>query len=160
MKSISEKYVQKTSKHPVYGTEYNDDYIEFEPEMRFIDKDDNEWIVVDVKNDNVLLLSKNGEYEVYNEDDLNLEIDLENFKSIYDDRFYSKDDYKRASGEDFPEEILTEDDKKKESSMDKLLKLHKEHPESDIRDIAKKISNGNIEEYIKLMKDYFEKFEE
>lgn len=159
MKFISEKYVQKTSKHPVYGTEYNDDYIEFEPEMRFIDKDDNEWIVVDVKNDNVLLLSKNGEYEAFSEDDLNLELDLENFKPIYDDRFYSKDDYKRASGEDFPEEILTEDDKKKESSMDKLLKLHKEHPESDIRDIAKKISNGNIEEYIKLMKDYFEKFE-
>jgi hypothetical protein len=159
-KPLEEKYVQKTNKDEEYGVEYNADYIEFEPEMRFIDKDDVEWIVVDVNNGKVLLLSKNGEYEVFSEDDLNLEIDLENLKPIFDDRFYTKDDYKRATGKDFlEEEMLNEESKTEVSLFDKLLKLHKEHPEVDIRTIANKVANGNIEEYIKLMKEYFEKFE-
>lgn len=158
-KPLEEKYVQKTNKDEEYGVEYNADYIEFEPEMRFIDKDDVEWIVVEVKRDKVLLLSKNGEYEVYSQDDLNLELDLENLKPIFDDRFYTKDDYKRATGEDFPEDEMLNEESEKSTPMDKLLKLHKEHPEVDIRIIANKVADGNIEEYIKLMKDYYEKFE-
>lgn len=158
-KPLEEKYVQKTNKDEEYGVEYNADYIEFEPEMRFIDKDDVEWIVVDVNNGKVLLLSKNGEYEVYSQDDLNLELDLENFKPIFDDRFYTKDDYKRATGKDFLEEEMLNEESEKSTPMDKLLKLHKEHPEVDIRIIANKVADGNIEEYIKLMKDYYEKFE-
>lgn len=51
------------------------------------------------------------------------------------------------------------ENKKESTPMDKLLKLHKEHPEVDIRIIANKVADGNIEEYIKLMKDYYEKFE-
>ena len=157
---ISEGYVQRNTRDEKYDIEYNSDYIEFEPEMRFIDEDDVEWIVLAVKNGYVLMLSKEGEYKTFEEDDLNWDITLEKFKPIFDDRFYTKDDYKRATGKDFPEdsEMLTEDDSE-DKSFQKLLKKHKENPNIDIRDIAKEISNGDIEEYIGLMKQYFEKFE-
>lgn len=54
---------------------------------------------------------------------------------------------------------LDESVNKESTPLDKLLKLHKEHPEIDIRTIANKIADGNIEEYISLMKQYYEKFE-
>lgn len=48
---------------------------------------------------------------------------------------------------------------KESTPFDKMMKLHKEHPEIDIRTVANKIANGNIEEYISLMKQFYEKFE-
>ena len=74
--NISERYIQKTSKHPEYGTEYNDDYIEFEIEMKFIDENNVEWTVIDVKNNKVLLLSENNEYQVFTQNELNNENDF------------------------------------------------------------------------------------
>ena len=69
----------------------------------------------------------------------------------------NKDDFNKCVYNGAEEEL---DESKEESTpLDKLLKLHKEHPEIDIRTIANKIVDGNIEEYISLMKQYYEKFE-
>ena len=54
---------------------------------------------------------------------------------------------------------LDESVNKESTPFDKMMKLHKENPEIDIRTIANKIANGNIEEYISLMKQFYEKFE-
>ena len=54
---------------------------------------------------------------------------------------------------------LDESVNKESTPFDKMMKLHKENPDIDIRTIANKVANGNIEEYISLMKQYYEKFE-
>lgn len=60
---------------------------------------------------------------------------------------------------DGSEEELDESVNKESTPLDKLLKLHKKHPNMSITDIARKITDDNIEDYISLMKQYYEKFE-
>lgn len=107
---LDEKYVQRNTRDEKYGIEYNTDYIEFEPEMKLVDENDKEWEVIEVKGDKVLLMSDNNEFQVMSQEELNTEIDIEKWKCIFDDRFFTKDDYKRATGQDYPKDILTEDE--------------------------------------------------
>lgn len=107
---LDEKYVQRNTRDEKYGIEYNTDYIEFEPEMKLVDENDKEWEVIEVKGDKVLLMSDNNEFQVMTQEELNTEIDIEKWKCIFDDRFFTKDDYKRATGQDYPKDILTEDE--------------------------------------------------
>ena len=100
---LDEAYVQHTTIDPKYNIEYNTDYIEFEPEMRFLDDYDVEWEVEAVKGENVFLRSKNNQVQVMTADDLNLEIDMEKWRCIWDERFYTKSDFERATGQKFPE---------------------------------------------------------
>lgn len=102
---LDEAYVQHTTIDPKYNIEYNTDYIEFEPEMRFLDDYDVEWEVEAVKGENVFLRSKNNQVQVMTADDLNLEIDMEKWRCIWDERFYTKSDFERATGQKFPENI-------------------------------------------------------
>lgn len=107
---LDEKYVQRDTRDEKYGIEYNTDYIEFEPEMKLVDENNKEWEVIEVKGDKVLLMSDNNEFQVMTQEELNTEIDIEKWKCIFDDRFFTKDDYKRATGQDYPKDILTEDE--------------------------------------------------
>lgn len=76
---------------------------------------------------------------------------------VYKEDFDKEYEIYKYYGED---QIDEAEDNKKESSFEKMLRLHKEHPTTDIRDIANKVADGNIEKYIGLMKQYYEKFEE
>lgn len=71
-----------------------------------------------------------------------------------------ENEFEPVNDNDGESEIDESVNDKKESSFEKMLRLHKEHPTTDIRDIANKVADGNIEEYIGLMKQYYEKFEE
>ena len=56
-------------------------------------------------------------------------------------------------------ETELDESKKELTPLEKLIKNHQKYPEKDITEIAKEIVNGNIEQYISLMKEYYKQFE-
>ena len=93
---LDEAYVQVDKPIGDTGITYNADYIEFEPEMRFIDEYDVEWVVEKVDGDIVSLRSKNNQVRQISADDLNMDIfALDKMKPIFDKRFYSDSDVNR-----------------------------------------------------------------
>ena len=93
---VKEAYVQVDKPIGNTGMTYNADYIEFEPEMRFIDEYDVEWEVEQVKGDKVLLRTKNNQVRVDTAENLNLDIfALEKLKPVFDERFYTQSDLER-----------------------------------------------------------------
>ena len=93
---VKEAYVQVDKPIGNTGMTYNADYIEFEPEMRFIDEYDVEWEVEQVKGDKVLLRTKNNQVRVDTAENLNLDIfALDKLKPVFDERFYTQSDLER-----------------------------------------------------------------
>ena len=99
-KSLKEGYVKKVGVTP-NGFEYNDDYIEFEVGMRFIDDEGVTWEIVSVKpdkydeNDKIIYIKdENGNIEQESQVLLNVKIvdETPKYRMIFDPKFFNEDD--------------------------------------------------------------------
>lgn len=96
----NEGYVKKVGVTP-NGFEYNDDYIEFEVGMRFIDDEGVTWEIVSVKpdkydeNDKIIYIKdENGNIEQESQVLLNVKIvdETPKYRMIFDPKFFNEDD--------------------------------------------------------------------
>ena len=97
-KKLTEGYVKRKTNFGNTGFMIDDDYIDFEIGMSYIDDNDIKWTITNIKIDRdgdkiCIVRSEDGQYNQISEDILNTNIfALEDYKMVYDERFFDKND--------------------------------------------------------------------
>lgn len=102
-KNIKEGYVQRKSKFGNTGIEFDDDYIEFEVGMSYVDENNIKWTIEAVKKDNdgeemCRVVNEDGKTDIISSLILNIDLfDLNKKHMIYDERFFNNNDINRTN---------------------------------------------------------------
>ena len=122
LRNLDEGWVKRKSEFANSGIFYDNDYIDFEEGMSYVDENNVKWTIIKTKGegDNKLLSveSENGQHDIISQDILNIDIfDLDKVRPIFDNRFFTKDDIKRAQellseGQKFSEIVIYLDGKR------------------------------------------------
>lgn len=102
-KSVKEGYIQRKSEFGNTGVMFDNDYIDFEVGMSYIDENNIKWTIVAVGKDRdgdqiCRVESENGQTDIITADILNIDLfDLDKKHMVYDERFFKPEDIQRTS---------------------------------------------------------------
>lgn len=151
-KSLKEGYVKQKSNFANTDIKYDDDYIDFEVGMTFVDPDNIHWNITNIqenKNGDKIIWAKSedGRKDWDTQENLNTDLMLDKIHMVFDPKFFSKEDTNYGSNNETLEE---------EISPSRLWK-YQEHPEMNFAilsaDRSERTPEENKEKSEELKKD-------
>lgn len=128
-RNLDEGYVQRKSEFANTGVMFDDDYIEFEVGMSYIDENNIKWTITDIKTDAdgdqiCIVESENGRYDRISALILNIDMfDLDTKKPVFDEKYFKQEDIKKANNISEHSEIIIYTNDKKYTKIYECNKL-------------------------------------
>lgn len=128
-RNLDEGYVQRKSEFANTGVMFDDDYIEFEVGMSYIDENNIKWTITDIKTDAdgdqiCIVESEDGRYDRISALILNIDMfDLDTKKPVFDEKYFKQEDIKKANNISEHSEIIIYTNDKKYTKIYECNKL-------------------------------------
>lgn len=149
-RNLDEGYVQRKSEFANTGVMFDDDYIEFEVGMSYIDENNIKWTITDIKTDAdgdqiCIVESEDGRYDRISALILNIDMfDLDTKKPVFDEKYFKQEDIKKANNISEHSEIIIYTNDKKYTKIYECNKL------DAIKDFTSKFNfyNALVSQYL------------